>query len=448
MSGTEQPQADTSLAHFVSYLRDTFDLALEANQLDGVWITAGSEQMHFRDDHGPAFKANAYFTQWVQPEYSVPGAALYIGKGNEPKLFTLAQEDYWHATPTLPDYLAPHVEIRTFPDSESLTKAMAAAAPADSRLAIIGEPNPDNVINAPLNPAPLLDYLDFYRATKHGYELEAMRKASDIGVRGHIAARDAFFSGATEFDIHMAYLAASQQTENDLPYGNIIALNQHAAILHYQHQTRSHESPAMSFLIDAGGNYQGYASDITRTYAASGDTHAEFRDLIALVQKHQDHIIELIEPGMRYADLHVAMHTNLASVLEQAGIVTVSADQAFEQGLTEKFCPHGLGHLLGLQVHDVGGHLGDAQGNPAPPPENYPSLRFTRAMEVGQVFTIEPGLYFIPSLLKKLENDKSVDWNVVERLTPYGGIRIEDNVRVLPDGVENLTRDAWQRLEA
>jgi len=294
------------------------------------------------------------------------------------------------------------------------------------------------------NPAALLDYLHFHRARKTAYELAAMRYASDVGAAGHIAAAQAFAGGGTEFDIHMAYLSGAQQAEVDLPYGNIVGLNEHAAVLHYQHQNRRHDHAPRSLLIDAGGSYRGYASDITRTYAGSGEN--DFAELLKRMQSHQQALIDSIRPGVRFADLHVQMHRQLAAVLADAELVTCAADAAFEQGITEAFCPHGLGHLLGLQVHDVGGHLADDHGNPAPPPEQYPSLRFTREIDVDYVFTIEPGLYFIPSLLQALKNKRAaVNWARVDALAGCGGIRIEDNVRVLDDGVENLTRDAFAR---
>ena len=108
--------------------------------------------------------------------------------------------------------------------------------------------------------------------------------------------------------------------------------------------------------------------------------------------------------------------------------------------------PHGLGHLLGIQVHDAGGQLADASGTLAPPPAQHPTLRLTRTLEENVVVTVEPGLYFIPRFLKALREGPHhalLNWPLVEAMTPYGGIRIEDNVRITADGVENFTRDAF-----
>ncbi|HEX6929315.1 MAG TPA: M24 family metallopeptidase, partial [Gammaproteobacteria bacterium] len=115
--------------------------------------------------------------------------------------------------------------------------------------------------------------------------------------------------------------------------------------------------------------------------------------------------------------------------------------------VTRAFYPHGVGHYLGAQVHDVGGKIADAKGKAIPQPEDQPFLRLLREMDVDQVFTVEPGLYFIDSLLNGLRGsaaEKSVNWKRVDDFRPYGGIRIEDNVRVTKDGHENLTRPAFE----
>ena len=104
---------------------------------------------------------------------------------------------------------------------------------------------------------------------------------------------------------------------------------------------------------------------------------------------------------------------------------------------------HEAGHLLGIQVHDVGGKQINTRGDITAPPTDYPALRNTRTIEKGQVFTIEPGLYFIPQLLdpeRRSSRGKLINWKLVDSLLPLGGIRIEDNVLVTASGVENLTR--------
>ena len=134
----------------------------------------------------------------------------------------------------------------------------------------------------------------------------------------------------------------------------------------------------------------------------------------------------------------------MAALLAEAGILRIPAEEAFEKGLTYPFLPHGLGHLLGIQVHDVAGRQVDREGTIAPPPARHPALRTTRVIEERMVFTIEPGLYFIPMLLEPFRagtHSAAFDWALVDRLIPSGGIRIEDNVFVGKDANRNLTRE-------
>jgi len=119
-------------------------------------------------------------------------------------------------------------------------------------------------------------------------------------------------------------------------------------------------------------------------------------------------------------------------------------DAALERGLTRVFFPHGIGHLLGLQVHDIGGHQTDANGTITPPPANHPFLRLTRPLEAGVVVTIEPGIYFIPMLLNQARQaglHSDLNLALIETLLPLGGVRIEDNVVATAGGAVNLTRE-------
>ena len=159
-------------------------------------------------------------------------------------------------------------------------------------------------------------------------------------------------------------------------------------------------------------------------------------------------IIDKVEAGIDYRDLHVGTHTMLAELLVDAELAKGDPDTLLSTGVTSAFFPHGLGHLLGIQVHDVGGHQENESGTIIDPPSGHPFLRLTRVLEEDMVLTIEPGLYVIDMLLDELRGtpaEQHVNWETVDWLRPFGGIRIEDDVRVLADGQENLTRDAFAR---
>ena len=152
-----------------------------------------------------------------------------------------------------------------------------------------------------------------------------------------------------------------------------------------------------------------------------------------------------MKAGVDYVALHVLAHRLLAELLRDSGIVKCSADEAVATGLTRVFLPHGLGHLLGLQVHDAGGHQKDVDGTLREPPSLDPFLRLTRVLQAGVVVTIEPGLYFIPALLRPAlaQHESKLNRALLERLVPFGGIRIEDDVEVTLEGCKNLTREAF-----
>lgn len=406
-------------------------------------VTAGEPREYFLDDQAAPFRPNPHFAQWF-PDSDCAHSALLIRPGERPRLFFHQPRDFWHQPPSVPEWAETHMEVATFADPAELQAAAAAAVAGQNRLALVGEQAPQQLTDVPRNPALLLNHLHYHRAYKTPFEVACMQAANERAVAGHAAARQAFSEGLSEFDTHMRYLHAARQTASELPYGSIVAHNQHAGVLHYQHYDRTAPQPLRSFLIDAGASAHGYAADVTRTYASP--EAAEFGELIAAMDAAQRTLIGGIMPGMDYGEVHHGAHQAVAAILVDHGLVTCTAEAALESGVTRTFLPHGVGHLIGLQTHDVGGQQSTPEGGLRPPPDIYPALRLTRKVEAHQVFTIEPGLYFIPMLLEAARSapvGRAIDWQRVEALAPCGGIRIEDNVVVTEDGVRNLTREAF-----
>src|SRR5258707_8234399 len=134
--------------------------------------------------------------------------------------------------------------------------------------------------------------------------------------------------------------------------------------------------------------------------------------------------------------------------MQRIGLTKLTGQAALEAGVTQVFFPHGIGHLLGLQVHDVGGVMGDPEGHERERPKGHPYLRLTRMLEPGVVVTVEPGIYFIDSLLAAARADERrahIDWAVVDDLRPYGGGRVEENDAATPGKPEKNNRDALAR---
>ncbi len=432
--------AENYLAHIAELQKRTKEILLREG-LDGLVIHSGQAKRQFLDDMDYPFKVNPQFKAWL-PVIDNPHCWLVVNGVDKPKLIFYRPVDFWHKVPDEPNDFwsdAFSIELLQVPDQ------VEQLLPYDkAKYAYMGECI--EVAKAlgfeQINPEAVLNYLHYHRAYKTEYELTCLREANRIAVLGHQAARDAFYAGASEYEIQHAYLLATQHSENQMPYGNIVALNQNCAILHYTHLELSKPDQHLSFLIDAGANFNGYAADITRTYDFS--RQSQFGELIAALNQHQIELGKGLKPGLKYGELHLDCHVRIATLLNQFGLVNLSPDAILEKGITATFFPHGLGHHLGLQVHDMGGFMADERGTHQAPPEGHPFLRCTRLIEANQVFTIEPGFYFIDSLLADLaksDNAQYINWDKVAEFKPYGGIRIEDNIIVHNTHNENMTRD-------
>ena len=417
--------------------------SLERSGFDAVVIQAGVPPMQFLDDQDYPFKVNPHFKAWV-PILDNPRCILVFAPGSRPKVLFHQPSDYWHKAAALPQ--APWTAAVDMIAMDDPSKAGHLWAKL-GRVAYIGpEGFAPGSEPGSLNPPALLTRLHFDRAVKSGYELECMRRANELAALGHRAALAAFRSGASEYEAHMRYLEACAQREEEMPYNNIVAYNENSAVLHYQHLERSRPTSLRSFLIDAGAQYRGYASDITRTYPAAP---GRFSDLVAALDAAQRLLCDEVVPGRDYRDVHLTAHRVLGDVMQRIGLTRLSGQDALEAGVTGVFFPHGIGHLLGLQVHDVGGVMGDPQGQERKRPEGHPYLRLTRILEPGVVVTVEPGIYLIDTLLAAAHADQRrahIDWGVVEELKPFGGVRIEDNVATTESRPENMTRDAFARV--
>lgn len=427
--------------HIETY-RKRHDYALEKAGANHVVIFSGNPKYAFLDDLSYPFKANPHFASWA-PLTNLPLSYIVYTPGEKPRLIYLQPHDYWHVVPDAPDgYWTAHFDIRIV---RSVEDAAIHLPENRDKCILIGEI--DNAAHAfgieRINPTTSINILHYARGIKTSYEVQCMRLAARRGVLGHVAAEAAFCDGKSEFDIHRAYCKATSHIDSELPYGNIVALNSHGSVLHYTNLDRRPPDESLSFLIDAGATVHGYASDITRTYSYKDQ---RFRDLIQSMNSMQIEIVKQVKAGTDYLQLHLATHRLLADVLVDAELASGNPDSLLASGVTSAFFPHGLGHLLGIQVHDVGGHMENESGTTIDPPSGHPFLRLTRVLEENMVLTIEPGLYVIDMLLENLRGtaaENQVNWNTVDWLRPFGGIRIEDNVRVLENGNENLTRDAF-----
>jgi Xaa-Pro dipeptidase len=427
-------------------LEARFSAALAASGYDAALVYSGLLLPAFRDDQSYPFRPQAWYSIWG-PLPPAPDCFVHVKPGSKPGLLICSPADFWFEQQTIPtgDWTH-HFEIRLL---DSLAAVRAALPQNLSRVALIGAPGPEMADwgLGCANPEKLLLALDFTRARKTPYERSMLRRANRLAARGHVAAAAAFAARESEYGIHQAFLAAMGQREQELPYNAIVALNEAGSVLHYQNLRRAPPATHHSLLIDAGAQWTGYAADVTRTYAADHDSpgQRDFAALIAAMDRAQQALCAQVRSGVEWPQIHLAAHRAVAAVLCDSDLIRGTADEAVASGLSGVFLPHGIGHLLGLQVHDVGGLQRTAAGGELARPAGHPYLRLTRRLEAGFVVTMEPGLYFIDQLLAQARANglgARINWPAVDNLRRFGGIRIEDDLAVTASGCENLTRDA------
>ncbi|MFK7863497.1 MAG: Xaa-Pro dipeptidase [Pseudohongiellaceae bacterium] len=431
-------------ADHIATLQKNYQSALshcEDLQKNSILIHSGSEHFYFHDDRAIAFQAFGHFLHWLP--VNSPDQFLLFSPGQRPRYIQVIPTDFWHDQNIVNEsWWAESFDIIRLAKVEELTTHIQA-----SDTIYLGEETnfAQSLLGAELlcNPDSLLHFIDYKRAYKSDYELEQLREANVKGLIGHNAARQAFQEGCNEYQIHQAYLGACGILENEAPYTNIIALDEKSAILHYQNKRQGDASNSQVLLIDAGYRVNGYGSDITRTYAKP-TAHPLFLELLQGMEHLEAELVAAVVPGKNYTEIHDLTLSKIGDLLNNLGIVTASSSTMQENRIPQLFMPHGVGHLLGIQVHDVAGFQQDVKGTRVPAPEHSPALRNTRTIEQNMVFTIEPGCYFIPMILEPLratEIGKLLNWELIDALYPFGGIRIEDNIRVTETGAENLTRN-------
>ncbi|SMO33045.1 aminopeptidase P family protein [Fodinibius sediminis] len=300
----------------------------------------------------------------------------------------------------------------------------------------------------PIDLDDLPEAITHCRVFKTGWELDQMREAARVNNIAHRGVLETLEPGKFEYEMKAVF--DYHQIRNGLlqdAYNGIFATGRNSAILHYVENNRQIKSEDL-FLIDAGFEYNGYASDITRTYPASGTFTSRQAAVYDAVLEAQKQVIEAAKPDVKMEDIHVMAARLMMEGLRDAGIVSGSIDDLMEEDVFALFFPHGLGHFLGLDTHDVGGYPKGVDRIERP---GVKYLRTRRTLQSGMVLTVEPGLYFIPALLKPaLEDEKMASFlnaSILREMMEFGGVRIEDNLVITEEGYENLTDVPKERAD-
>lgn len=221
-----------------------------------------------------------------------------------------------------------------------------------------------------------------------------------------------------------------------LAFETIVAAGNHAAVLHFSPTSRELRRGDL-LLVDAGAEHRGYACDVTRTYVVGGTFDAEQALVYDTVRRAGEKAIAACRPGMHWHEVNRVAALVVAEGLVELGVLRGSPDTLVESGAVKLFLPHGIGHLVGLGIRDTG-PASDELRKPAP---GLPRPRVDIALEPRQAWTVEPGIYVVPALLARERDRKDIDWDRVEGLRHFGGIRLEQNVLITDDGCDVLTAE-------
>ncbi|XP_023173736.2 xaa-Pro dipeptidase [Drosophila hydei] len=283
------------------------------------------------------------------------------------------------------------------------------------------------------------------RVIKSKEEIDVLRYVAKVSSDAHIKVMQFIRPGRMEYEgeavfLHHAYAVGGCRHAS---YTCICGSGINSAILHYGHAGAPNNRPIQygeMCLFDMGANYCGYAADITCSFPANGKFTEDQKFIYNAVLDARNAVMETARDGVSWVDMHKLAGKVLLERLKAGGMLSGDVDEMLEAGVSGVFQPHGLGHLIGLDVHDVGGYL---PTEPRRPSEAWLSkLRFARILKAGMYVTIEPGCYFIRQLMDKaIANPqicKYINVEVFERFRNFGGVRIEDDVLITKTGVENF----------
>jgi Xaa-Pro dipeptidase len=279
---------------------------------------------------------------------------------------------------------------------------------------------------------------DAVRRVKDGEEIALIKKCADFALAGYKKFEAALKPGITELELKIEFeTAALKAGAEKFPYETIVGAGVKSATLHAIPAAKKVNTGEI-VLIDAGADVDDYCVDITRVFAVDGKFTSRQQQIYDLVLKAQTNSIEKCLEGVEWYEVHETSARTIAEGLISLKILKGTVDSAIETGAISVFLPHGVGHMVGLRVRDVGGIKGKAS-------KKYcgVNLRCDFALQNGFLMTVEPGCYFVPALLNDEEIKKQyadqIDWNEAEKWKDFGGVRIEDDIHITKDGPQNLT---------
>lgn len=282
------------------------------------------------------------------------------------------------------------------------------------------------------------------RLHKSAEEVHQMEEAVNITRQMHLTAIRAAAPSKMEYELVAELLYVAKKHDADLSYPAILTVN--GQTLHNHYHGNKLKSGQLVLNDSGAENSMGYAGDITRTFPVDKTFTTQQKEIYEIVLAMEENAIASLRPGLTYREVHIESNRLMLSKLKELSIVKGDIDTMLNEGVGGLFMPHGLGHAIGLDVHDMEDlgeqYVGYTEGMQRSTQLGLKSLRMARNLEEGFVLTVEPGIYFIPELIEKYKSENRfndfVNYALLEKYKNFGGIRIEDNVLITKNGHQVL----------
>lgn len=432
----------------VDELRDTKSFVL---------VAGGESATRYCSDHEPLFRQESYF-HWMfgvqEPDFmggvTVPDGVSYLFAPKLPDSYAVWMGRLHTADEIRQRYAVDHVIWSE--DMNSTLKSLEL----DSLLTLKGtntdsgktcqEAEFDGRDEFAVNDTILHPIISELRVFKTDMELGVLRYINKISSEAHKDVMRKTRIGMKEYQMesvfqHYCYYTGGARF---MSYTCICASGENSAVLHYGHAGAPNDRTIQDgdmLLFDMGSEYYCYASDITCSFPANGSFTEVQKIIYNAVLNASRAVMRNVKPGVSWTDMHLLAERIQLEELKKHGLLVGDVEEMMQHRLGAIFMPHGLGHFMGIDTHDVGGYqLWTPQRSELP---GLKSLRTARILEKGMVLTIEPGIYFVDHLLDKALNDSVLSQFLVpdqiRRFRKFGGVRIEDDIVVTDDGLEVLT---------
>lgn len=426
-----------------------------------VLLQGGEEQTRYCTDHAELFRQESYFAYLFGVREPGFYGAIDVASGKTILFIPRLPADYavWMGEIKPPSYFKETYMVSMAYYTDEITTVLHDEYKGEGRpllFLLFGLNTDSNNFSQPANFEGIEQFdrdlntlhpmLTECRVQKSNLELALIQFANDISSEAHVKVMRKIEVGMKEYQLESMFLHHTYMYGGcrHCSYTCICATGDNSAVLHYGHAAapndRTLEDGDMA-LLDMGAEYHFYGSDITCSYPVNGKFTPDQSLIYNAVLDAHNAVISAMRPGVCWIDMHLLAEKVILESLKKGGLLVGDVDAMMEERLGAIFLPHGLGHFLGIDTHDVGGYL---QGAERPTEPGLSSLRTSRELLEGMVITVEPGCYFIDSVLDPaMESSKTsrfFNQKEIDRFRHFGGVRIESDVYVTSNGCLNMTK--------